>query len=98
MPVKRKQEHGDGADNTLAMSAVSKALRDGQVVSIAPEGTSRMRTVLEPLKSGVGRMAVDAVVSALAEGVSDFKVHIVPCGIVYLHRKVEVQCTMQLLS
>ena len=87
VPVKRKQEHGDNADNRGAMSAVSKALRAGQVVSIAPEGTSRMRTVLEPLKSGVGRMAVDAVVSALSEGLEDFKVHIVPCSIVYLHRE-----------
>ncbi len=87
VPVKRKQEHGDNADNTSAMSAVSKALMSGQVVSIAPEGTSRMRTVLEHLKSGVGRMAVDAVVTALANGLKDFKVHVVPCGIVYLHRE-----------
>lgn len=85
--VQRRQEHGDSADNTDVFASVAEGLKEGGLVGIAPEGTSRMRSYVTPLKSGVAHFALQAVASEVKKGNLDFKVRVLPCGLTYLHRE-----------
>jgi len=92
VPVQRREEHGAEADTTSALSAVLAALGRGACVGIAPEGNSKMRTMLDlPLKKGVAHLAVEAALAALWEGgdknAAKSGVHVVPCGLCYLQRE-----------
>jgi len=90
VPVQRKEEHGNDADCHPMFGAVTDALEKGQCIGIAPEGNSKMRTMLDvPIKPGVGLMAVEAVFRHMSDDkeAANFAVHIVPCGLVYLNRE-----------
>lgn len=93
VPVQRREEHGSTADCHPMFESVTEALEKGQCVGVAPEGNSKMRTHLDtPLKPGVALMAVEAAFRHMddinvADSDKTFKVHIVPCGIVYLARE-----------
>lgn len=91
VPVYRARDHGDKAKdlNLQVFSKVIAALREGDCLGFAPEGVSRFLPYMEqPLKTGVARIALDAVQQVLAEkGSKDFVVHLVPVGLVFTHRE-----------
>lgn len=86
VPVQRREEHGDAAENQSSQQGVINAFHQGHIVAVSPEGGSRLRTMLNaPFKRGFLFWAVDAVFQKWVEGDVDFRVSIVPCGLVYLH-------------
>lgn len=85
VPVKRAADHGDGKmDNTEALQGILKAWEDGHIVAVAPEGDSKMRTMLKP---GINPGSLNWVVKAVVKHWNDssFKIRVLPCGVVYLH-------------
>jgi glycerol-3-phosphate O-acyltransferase/dihydroxyacetone phosphate acyltransferase len=82
VPVARRVEHGDGADNSAAFSALQDALRSGGAMGIFPEGISHHGAELSRLKTGAARIALGTVETDAAQTIS-----IVPCGLTYVHRK-----------
>lgn len=81
VPIKRRSDHGDaagGAGNDEAFAEVRAVLARGGVISIFPEGKTHGRLRVEPLKTGVARMALDAAAH---------DVRIVPVGLNYLVRE-----------
>lgn len=86
VPIKRRSDHGeatDGASNDEAFAEVRGVLARGGVISIFPEGKTHARLRVEPLKTGVARMALDGA-EAAAGGLD---VRIVPVGLNYLVRE-----------
>lgn len=80
IPLQRRSDHGDGADNSAAFGACRTCLADGGVLAIFPEGHTHGGIRVTPLKTGVARIALDAV-----EGGVD--VRIVPVGLNFLVRQ-----------
>jgi glycerol-3-phosphate O-acyltransferase/dihydroxyacetone phosphate acyltransferase len=80
IPVYRRQDGVDVAQNDRTFEAVDAALARGEVVCIFPEGISHSSGRLEPLRTGAARMAL----AAAATGVD---ATLVPVGI-NLDRKV----------
>ena len=90
VPVYRAREHGDKAKefNVEIFRRVIAALREGDCLGFAPEGVSRFLPYMEqPFKTGVARIALDAVELANKAGDPDFAVSIVPVGLIYTHRE-----------
>lgn len=77
IPVQRRQDHDGTASNTATFAAAVDALAAGATVAIFPEGTTHDRPHLVELRTGVARIALQAVDS----GVDDLR--IVPVGIAY---------------
>lgn len=81
VPIKRRSDHGEaagGASNDEAFAEVRAVLARGGVISIFPEGKTHARLRVEPLRTGVARMALDAAAH---------DVRIVPVGLNYLVRE-----------
>lgn len=81
VPIRRRMDHGGAVEaqaNDEAFAEVRAVLARGGVISIFPEGKTHSRLRVEPLKTGVARMALDA---------ADHGVHIVPVGLNYLVRE-----------
>jgi glycerol-3-phosphate O-acyltransferase / dihydroxyacetone phosphate acyltransferase len=74
MPVYRRQDGVDVAQNDRTFVEVHAALRRGEAICIFPEGISHSTGRLEPLRTGAARMALGAA----GEGIA---VHLVPVGI-----------------
>lgn len=74
IPVYRRQDGVDVAQNDRTFVDVHAALRTGEAICIFPEGISHSSGRLEPLRTGAARMAL----AAAAEGIA---VHLVPIGI-----------------
>lgn len=74
IPVYRRTDGMDVAQNDRTFAAVDAALGRGEVVCVFPEGISHSSGRLEPLRTGAARMAL----SAAAAGVD---VRLVPVGI-----------------
>jgi len=71
----------------LFRTAIS-ALRNGDCLGFAPEGVSRFLPYMEqPFKTGVARIALDAVRQATEAGETEFEVNIVAVGLVFTHRE-----------
>jgi len=90
VPVYRAREHGEKAKelNLEVFRTVISALRDGDCLGFAPEGVSRFLPYMEqPLKTGVARIAIEAVQQATAAGDPTFSVTLVPVGLTYTHRE-----------
>lgn len=90
VPVYRAVEHGDSAKdlNTQVFAKVIEALREGACLGFAPEGVSRFLPYIEqPLKTGMARIAIEAVQQSLAAGDPAFSVALVPVGLTYTHRE-----------
>ncbi len=79
IPVARRTDHDGDVDNAAAFAACQDALREGAVIVLFPEGKTHGRLRVEPLKTGLARIALDAA----AAGVD---VAIVPVGLNYLVR------------
>jgi 1-acyl-sn-glycerol-3-phosphate acyltransferase len=61
IPVFRRQDRGfDAAGNLSAFAACHEILRRGGTVGLFPEGKSHDEPQLQPLKTGVARIAIDA--------------------------------------
>lgn len=76
VPVHRRVDGADPAQNAAMFAAAVAALRAGGALLIFPEGTSQPRPRLMPLRTGAARI----VLSAAAEGVD---VALVPAGLVF---------------
>ena len=91
VPVYRSKDHGDKAKdlNLGVFEKVIAALRVGDCLGFAPEGVSRFLPYMEqPLKTGVARIALDAVQQAdAADAKSSFSVKLVPVGLCFTHRE-----------
>ncbi|CAM9682232.1 unnamed protein product, partial [Phaeothamnion confervicola] len=87
IPIQRRTEHGANADNTAVFTGLYKALEAGQCACLFPEGISRYMSGIAPLKSGVGRIALEVLRRRHAAGDLDFECTIVAMGITYLHRE-----------
>ncbi len=62
IPVYRRVDAGeDPARNAEMFAAVERALADGDLVCLFPEGTTHSRGTLDPLKSGAARIALGAM-------------------------------------
>ncbi|WP_146158471.1 lysophospholipid acyltransferase family protein [Enhygromyxa salina] len=83
VPIRRRSDHAASAvDNDDAFAACRAVLAGGGVISIFPEGKTHARMRVEPIKTGVARIAIDAERSA-----GPLDVHIVPVGLNYLVRE-----------
>ncbi len=79
IPVRRRMDHGGKVDNAGALSACVDVLRAGGVLVLFPEGKTHARLRVEPIKTGVARIALDARAAGVAPC-------IVPVGLNYLVR------------
>jgi glycerol-3-phosphate O-acyltransferase/dihydroxyacetone phosphate acyltransferase len=82
VPVARKADHGDGADNSSAFDAMFAILGQGRAMGIFPEGLSHDEAQLAKLKTGAARIAL-----GLAAKRPDLTVRVVPSGLVYVRPK-----------
>uniref|UniRef100_A0A7S2ITC4 Phospholipid/glycerol acyltransferase domain-containing protein n=1 Tax=Haptolina brevifila TaxID=156173 RepID=A0A7S2ITC4_9EUKA len=90
VPVYRAKDHGAQAKelNLEVFRTVISALRDGDCLGMAPEGVSRFLPYMEaPLKTGVARIALEAVAQSTAAGDPSYAVQIIPVGLTYTHRE-----------
>jgi glycerol-3-phosphate O-acyltransferase/dihydroxyacetone phosphate acyltransferase len=81
VPIRRRMDHGGSSEsqaNDDAFVECRAVLARGGVISIFPEGKTHSRLRVEPLKTGVARMALDA---------AEHGVHIIPVGLNYLVRE-----------
>jgi len=84
VPVQRAQEHGTDAEHGQAQEAVLEAWNNGHMIGVAPEGASTMNTMQKkPFKKGFLHWLFDAVLRRWED--EDFKINVVPCGLVFLH-------------
>ena len=79
IPMYRKKDGVDTRQNASSFEAIDKALLEGAVIAIFPEGESLNSHRLRPLKSGMARMLVRASDSTI-------KPIIVPVGVTYEDR------------
>lgn len=87
VPIKRRADHGEAggaASNDEAFAEVQAVLARGGVISIFPEGKTHARLRVEPLKTGVARMALAGAEADVPGGLD---VRIVPVGLNYLVRE-----------
>eukprot|EP00967_Tisochrysis_lutea_P135315 scaffold239950_cov33-Tisochrysis_lutea.AAC.2 len=74
--------------NLDVFRTVIGTLRAGGCLGFAPEGVSRFLPYMEqPFKTGVARIALDAVRQATEEGDLAFTVNVVTCGLIFTHRE-----------
>lgn len=80
VPVYRREEHGEEADNEAAFERLYEVIEAGNCMGIFPEGVSHTESQLTRLKTGAARIAL----AVAARG--RVTVRIVPCGLNYMHR------------
>lgn len=80
IPVYRREEHGESADNRDAFERLYEVLEAGHSVGIFPEGVSHVESALTELKTGTARAALGFADRGKSE------ICIVPCGLNYIHR------------
>ena len=88
VPVYRTRDHGADArkKNEQMYTAVHETLAAGDMIGIAPEGTSRFLPFMAKLRTGPARIALGAV-SRMLPSNPKFCVKICPCGLTYTHRE-----------
>ncbi len=82
IPIVRKGEHSDKADNTMSFEACYNALENGQTIGIFPEGTSDMLRQVKQVKTGAARIILDT--EARQQTPLDIKV--IPLGLHFFSR------------
>jgi glycerol-3-phosphate O-acyltransferase/dihydroxyacetone phosphate acyltransferase len=80
--IRRRSDHAGEVDNNEAFAECRAALARGGVITIFPEGKTHARLRVEPIKTGVARIAIDAQRELGARSL-----HIVPVGLNYLVRE-----------
>ncbi|MCA9697398.1 MAG: 1-acyl-sn-glycerol-3-phosphate acyltransferase [Myxococcales bacterium] len=78
--IRRRSDHAGAVDNDAAFAECRAALARGGVISIFPEGKTHGHLRVEPMKTGVARIAIDALPAAP-------DLVIVPVGLNYLVRE-----------
>jgi len=82
VPIKRRDDHGEGStDNQAAFAAMFDVLGRGDAIGIFPEGLSHDESQLARLKTGAARLALGAAHKSGRE------IAIVPCGLTFIHPK-----------
>ncbi len=77
IPIHRRVDDADTSDNASSFAACHRALADGEMVAIFPEGTTHDEPRLAEVRTGAARIALGAV----AEGVTDLR--ILPVGLTF---------------
>ncbi|EAU91505.1 hypothetical protein CC1G_01994 [Coprinopsis cinerea okayama7 len=85
VPIKRRKDNPEDADNTEVMTKLMEALEGGDAVCLFPEGISRFHPEIAPLKTGVARMISDVL--GRNRDNPDFEIALLPCSITYMHRQ-----------
>jgi len=80
VPVYRREEHGEDADNSQAIETLYELLESGECVGIFPEGVSHVESQLATLKTGAARVALTVTERGKAS------IPIVPVGLNYIRR------------
>lgn len=78
VPIHRRRDGADTAENTTTFSACHAALADGAQLAIFPEGEVHLEPSMLPIKTGAARIALGAALDADVRGIV-----IVPVGLVY---------------
>jgi len=81
VPMYRKKDGVDTRQNAKSFEAIDRALAEGAVIALFPEGESLDAIALRDLRSGVARMALSA-----DEARPGLGVRIVPVGVTYEER------------
>jgi glycerol-3-phosphate O-acyltransferase / dihydroxyacetone phosphate acyltransferase len=81
LPVYRKRDGNDPAENRAVLRRSVELLASGNAIAIFPEGTSHAKPRLEPLRSGAARIALAASAGSDRPARA---VRIVPVGLHYL--------------
>lgn len=81
VPMYRKKDGVDTRQNAKSFEAIDRALAEGAVIALFPEGESLDAIALRDLRSGVARMALSA-----EEARPGLGVRIVPVGVTYEER------------
>ncbi len=76
IPVYRKQDNADTAQNRLTFEKARAVLAGGGILALFPEGTSHDDPKLRPLKTGAARIALGAAAGGLP-------IQIVPAGLYF---------------
>lgn len=77
IPVHRRVDEADTSGNASSFAACHRALADGELVAIFPEGTTHDEAHLATVRTGAARIALGAV----AAGVTDLR--ILPVGLTF---------------
>jgi glycerol-3-phosphate O-acyltransferase/dihydroxyacetone phosphate acyltransferase len=80
VPVYRREEHGDEADNDDAFERLYELLESGECIGIFPEGVSHVESQLIRLKTGTARIALTVADRGKT------LVPIIPVGLNYIER------------
>ena len=80
VPVYRREEHGEEADNSKAFENLYALLEAGECIGIFPEGVSHVESQLVQLKTGTARIALTVADRGTVS------VPIIPVGLNYIHR------------
>ncbi|KAF8586687.1 hypothetical protein K439DRAFT_1340225 [Ramaria rubella] len=87
LPLKRRMDYNDPSeiDNSDVMNTLYEALEEGYAVCLFPEGMSRYRPALSPLKTGVARIISEVLTRRQND--PDFEITLLTCSITYMHRQ-----------
>ncbi|MGI9220561.1 MAG: lysophospholipid acyltransferase family protein [Woeseiaceae bacterium] len=80
VPVYRREEYGESADNSAAFDTLYELLETEQCIGIFPEGVSHVQSQLVELKTGTARVALTVTDRGKVS------VPIVPVGLNYIRR------------
>ena len=80
VPVYRREEHGENADNSDAFARLYELLESGECIGIFPEGVSHVESQLIKLKTGTARIALTVADRGRTS------VPIIPVGLNYIER------------
>eukprot|EP00300_Choanocystis_sp_HF-7_P000440 c10353_g1_i1.p1 GENE.c10353_g1_i1~~c10353_g1_i1.p1 ORF type:complete len:566 (+),score=111.85 c10353_g1_i1:119-1816(+) len=86
IPIYRRLEHGDDkTKNANTLRALIDALSRGACVFLCPEGVSRYRPGMHPLRRGAARILMDTLEKNQHD--ENFTIRLVSAGLTYLHRE-----------
>ena len=80
VPVYRREEYGEDADNSDAFEKIYELLEAGECIGIFPEGVSHVESQLVQLKTGTARVALTVTERGKVS------VPIIPVGLNYIRR------------
>ena len=88
LPVYRREDDADPAHNVATIEAASDLLARGGAIALFPEGLSHDEPALQPLKTGVSRIALAAQARIAGSYPEIVPVKLVPVGLYYSARGV----------
>ncbi len=84
LPVYRKIDSADVAENSKTFEASHELLRRGGAIALFPEGVSHNSPKLLPIKTGAARIALGAL--SIADNTDSIDLKIVPVGLFYTNK------------